>query len=57
MRRSHPRVMGYEVAGEVESARGGRLSAGQRVIAATRFNGFAELATADATDVLPLPEA
>ena len=29
---------------------------GQRVIAGTRFNGFAELAVADARNVLPLPD-
>jgi len=51
-----PAVMGYEVAGEVESARGDGFQPGQRVIAATRFNGFAELATANVRDVLPLPE-
>ena len=51
-----PAVMGYEVAGEVESARGDGFQPGQRVIAATRFNGFAELATANVKDVLPLPE-
>jgi synaptic vesicle membrane protein VAT-1 len=52
-----PAVMGYEVAGEVESAPGDGFQPGQRVIAATRFNGFAELATAKAKDVLPLPDS
>lgn len=53
-----PCVMGYEVAGLVEALGPGvsGLEPGQRVIAATRFNGFAERATARASDVLPLPE-
>ena len=54
-----PTVMGYEVAGEVDAVGegAGGFQPGQRVIAATRFKGFAELATANAADVLPLPEA
>jgi NADPH:quinone reductase-like Zn-dependent oxidoreductase len=53
-----PCVMGYEVAGVV-SAVGAQVSGfqpGQRVIAATRFNGFAERAAPRAQDVLPLPD-
>jgi synaptic vesicle membrane protein VAT-1 len=53
-----PCVLGYEVAGEVESV--GEdvigLSVGQRVMAGTHFGGQAELAVARARDVLPLPE-
>lgn len=53
-----PTVMGYEVAGEVDAVGAGAngFEPGQRVSAATRFNGFAELATANASDVFPLPE-
>jgi NADPH:quinone reductase-like Zn-dependent oxidoreductase len=53
-----PAVMGYEVAGEVESVGPGveGFEPGRRVIAITRFNGFAELVTAEAHNVLPLPE-
>jgi len=53
-----PSVMGYEVAGEVESVGPGAdgFQPGQRVMAGTRFNGFAELAAANATDVIPLPD-
>lgn len=54
-----PTVMGYEAAGEVESVGPGAdgFEPGQRVVAGTRFNGFAELVTADAPNVLPIPEA
>lgn len=53
-----PTVMGYEVAGEVDEVGPGAdgLQPGQRVIASTRFNGFAELVSADSANVLPLPE-
>jgi synaptic vesicle membrane protein VAT-1 len=53
-----PAVMGYEVAGEVDSVGDGvdGFEPGQRVVAATHFTGFAELATTDARNVLPLPE-
>jgi NADPH:quinone reductase-like Zn-dependent oxidoreductase len=52
-----PTVMGYEVAGEVESVGAGAdgFEPGQRVVAGTRFNGFAELATADVPNVLRIP--
>jgi NADPH:quinone reductase-like Zn-dependent oxidoreductase len=53
-----PCVMGYEVAGLVESVGPGTsgVEPGQRVIAATHFGGFAERAVADARNVLALPE-
>jgi synaptic vesicle membrane protein VAT-1 len=53
-----PCVMGYEVAGVV-AAIGPEVSGfepGQRVVAGTRFNGFAERAVAKEADVLPLPD-
>ena len=53
-----PCVLGYEVAGEVETI-GPDVSGfviGQRVMAGTRFGGQAELATAQARDVMPLPD-
>jgi NADPH:quinone reductase-like Zn-dependent oxidoreductase len=53
-----PCVVGYEVAGEIESVGEGVSSAavGDRVIAATRFNGQAELVSVPARNVLPLPK-
>jgi NADPH:quinone reductase-like Zn-dependent oxidoreductase len=53
-----PCVMGYEVAGEVAEAgpNADGFKPGDRVIAATHFEGFAERAVADATNVLRLPE-
>ena len=52
-----PAVVGYEVAGEVESVGAGveGISVGDRVMAGTRFGGYAELAVAPAGGVLPLP--
>jgi NADPH:quinone reductase-like Zn-dependent oxidoreductase len=53
-----PCVMGYEVAGVVDSV-GEGVSAhavGDRVIAGTRFGGQAELVTVPEIQVLPLPE-
>ena len=53
-----PCVLGYEVAGEVESVGEGveDLKTGDRVLAGTRFGGQAELVTVDADQVQPLPE-
>jgi NADPH:quinone reductase-like Zn-dependent oxidoreductase len=53
-----PCVMGYEVAGEVESLGEGvsDFAIGDRVMAGTLFGGQAELVTVPANQVLPLPE-
>ncbi len=53
-----PCVLGYEVAGEVESVGEGvsEHRVGDRVIAGTRFGGQAELVTVPAVQALPLPE-
>ena len=53
-----PSVLGYEVAGEVESVGTGveDFAAGDRVMAGTRFGGQAELISVDAEQVLPLPD-
>ena len=54
-----PCVLGYEVAGEIESVGDGvsAHSVGDRVMAATRFGGHAELVAVPVEQVLPLPEA
>ena len=56
---SPPCVVGYEVAGEVESVGEGVEShaVGDRVIAGTRFGGYAELVSVPVGQVMPLPEA
>lgn len=53
-----PCVLGYEVAGEIESVGEGvtEYKIGDRVVAGTRFNGQAELVTVPAEQALPLPE-
>jgi synaptic vesicle membrane protein VAT-1 len=53
-----PCVLGYEVAGEVESMGEGvsDFALGDRVIAGTRFGGQAELVTVPAAQALPLPD-
>ncbi|HWW67880.1 MAG TPA: medium chain dehydrogenase/reductase family protein [Solirubrobacterales bacterium] len=53
-----PCVLGYEVAGEIESVGEGVSGhkAGDRVVAGTRFGGQAELVTVPETQALPLPE-
>ena len=53
-----PCVLGYEVAGTVESVGPGveGHEPGERVVAVTRFNGQAELVTVAADAVWPLPD-
>jgi NADPH:quinone reductase-like Zn-dependent oxidoreductase len=53
-----PCVIGYEVAGIVESVGTGveSVAVGDRVMAATRFGGQAELCTVAERDVMPLPD-
>src|SRR3954465_8855403 len=53
-----PCVVGYEVAGDVESVGEGveGHAVGDRVFAGTRFNGQAELVTVPANQVLALPK-
>jgi NADPH:quinone reductase-like Zn-dependent oxidoreductase len=53
-----PCVVGYEVAGEIESVGDGvdLHKVGDRVVAATRFNGQAELVTVPAENAFPLPK-
>jgi NADPH:quinone reductase-like Zn-dependent oxidoreductase len=53
-----PCVLGYEVAGEVESLGEGvsDFALGDRVVAGTRFGGQAELVSVDAGQALPLPD-
>jgi len=53
-----PCVVGYEVAGEVESVGDGveSLKQGERVLAGTRFNGQAELVTVPESMVYKLPD-
>src|SRR5918992_3916465 len=52
-----PCVVGYEVAGEVESVGDGvdGFAVGDRVIAGTVFNGHAELVAVPADQVIALP--
>ncbi len=53
-----PCVVGYEVAGEVESVGDGvdDHEVGDRVVAGTRFGGHAELVTVAADQAFPLPD-
>jgi NADPH:quinone reductase-like Zn-dependent oxidoreductase len=53
-----PVVVGYEVAGNVHAVGPGveGLEAGQRVMAGTRFGGYAEQVVVKAADVVPLPD-
>ncbi len=54
-----PAIVGYEVAGDVETVGDGveGVAVGDRVMAGTKFDGYAELVTAGAGDVIPLPES
>ncbi|MDX6697539.1 MAG: hypothetical protein QOE65_936 [Solirubrobacteraceae bacterium] len=54
-----PCVVGYEVAGEVAEVGPGvdGISVGDRVMAGTRFGGYAEQVLVNAGDVVPLPDA
>jgi NADPH:quinone reductase-like Zn-dependent oxidoreductase len=56
---SPPCVVGYEVAGEVDGVGSGVDShaVGDRVIAGTRFGGYAELVTVGADQAIPLPRS
>src|SRR5215203_2108290 len=53
-----PAVLGYEVAGEIDSVGDGvsGVAVGDRVMAGTRFGGHAELVAVPAEQILPLPE-
>jgi NADPH:quinone reductase-like Zn-dependent oxidoreductase len=53
-----PCVLGYEVAGEVESVGEGvdSVKEGDRVVAGVRFGGQAEMVSVPAEQVLPLPD-
>ncbi|HJQ85448.1 MAG TPA: medium chain dehydrogenase/reductase family protein [Candidatus Binatia bacterium] len=51
-----PCVVGYEVAGTVERDAGGTLPAGSRVVALTRFGGYAEAVAVPAAQVFPLDD-
>jgi NADPH:quinone reductase-like Zn-dependent oxidoreductase len=53
-----PSIIGYEVAGEVESIGDGveGHEVGDRVLAGTRFGGYAELVTVRADMAFPLPK-
>ena len=54
-----PCVVGYEVAGEVDSVGPGvdSVAVGDRVMAGTRFGGYAELVAVPADSIIALPES
>src|SRR6185295_13228606 len=53
-----PCVVGYEVAGTVDEVGTGvtEVAAGDRVLAPTRFKGYADLVVVPAAQTVPLPE-
>ena len=53
-----PSVIGYDIAGEVESVGEGvdSYAVGDRVLAGTRFGGYADLVTVGEGQALPLPD-
>ena len=55
---TYPLIIGWDVAGEVESVGSGvrDRKVGERVVAVIRQGGYAELATAPAVCVVPLPD-
>jgi NADPH:quinone reductase-like Zn-dependent oxidoreductase len=54
-----PSVVGYEVAGTIAAVGNGVDPArvGERVLAGTRFGGYAEIVNAGANDTVPLPDS
>ncbi|SOJ55517.1 Narbonolide/10-deoxymethynolide synthase PikA2, modules 3 and 4 [Mycobacterium simulans] len=54
-----PAVVGYEIAGTVEAVGDGvdPNRVGERVLAGTRFGGYAEIVNVAAADSVPLPDA
>jgi NADPH:quinone reductase-like Zn-dependent oxidoreductase len=54
-----PSIVGYEVAGTIEAVGDGVDPArvGERVLAGTRFGGYAEIVNAGANDTVPLPDS
>src|SRR6202046_2916656 len=54
-----PSVVGYEVAGTIEAVGDGVDPArvGERVLAGTRFGGYAEIVNAGANDTVALPDS
>jgi NADPH:quinone reductase-like Zn-dependent oxidoreductase len=53
-----PCVVGYEVAGDVDAVGEGAegFEVGQRVMGACRFGGYAQLAVAKTTSLIPMPD-
>ena len=54
-----PCVVGYEVSGTIEAVGQGVDTSriGERVLAGTRFGGYAEIVNVNAADTVPLPDA
>jgi NADPH:quinone reductase-like Zn-dependent oxidoreductase len=53
-----PSVVGYEVSGTIDAVGAGvdRARVGERVLAGTRFGGYAEVVNVKAADTVPLPD-